>query len=168
MLGTPQKIATGGGTRFEASMREDLLRELIHAAKQALREAQKKLRKVKTIIASIEETRAYTLESFGRGMPNGGTNDHRKNRFRVMDRVRSVACLTPPQATRWQSFKELWDAMRAEVSGPEWGEVFAQEMVNIQVDLLEGHTEASSKFMEDERQRILSHEPVLLMPQITV
>ena len=116
----------------------------------------------------IEETKIYTLESLGNGRPNGRIQDHKSNRLKIMDRVRSVACLTPAQATCWQSFKELWDAMRAEVSGPEWGEVFAQEMVNIQVDLLEGHTEALSKFMEDERQRILSHEPVLLMPQITV
>ena len=145
-------------------MREEQaeLRE-IHAAMQALREARKKLRKVKKIIASIEETRAYTLESFGKGMPNGGTKDHRKNRFQVMDRVRSVACLTPPQATCWQSFTELWDAKRAEVSGTEWGEIFAQEMRNLQIDLLEGDSEALSKWMESERQRILSDEPVLIM-----
>ena len=49
------------------------------------------------------------------------------------------------------------------MSGPEWGEVFAQEMQNIQIDLLEGHTEALSKWMESERQRILSDEPVLIM-----
>ena len=87
-----------------------------------------------------------------------------------MDRARSVAYLTPPQATCWQSFKELWDAKRAEVSRTEWGEVFAEEMQNIQDDLLKGHSDALYKFykfMEDERQRILSHEPVLIMPQIT-
>ena len=106
---------------------------------------------------------AYTLLSLGKGRPNGGTEDHKKNRFKIMDRVRSVAYLTPAQAMCWQSFKELWDARRAEVSGPEWGEVFAQEKQNIQIDLLEGHHEAMSKWMESERQRILSDEPVLIM-----
>ena len=84
-----------------------------------------------------------------------------------MDRVRSVAYLTAAQATCWQSFKELWDARRAEVSGPEWGEVFAQEMKNLLNDLLRRDSDALSKFIENERKRILSNEPVLIMPQIT-
>ena len=114
----------------------------------------------------MTEAKAFTIQSLGFGRPNGGTKDHQKNRFHVMDRVRSVAYLTPPQATCWQSFKELWDAKRAEVSGQEWGQVFAQEIRNIQNDLLNGHTEALSKFMENERKRILPNEPVLIMPQI--
>ena len=94
--------------------------------------------------------------SLGHGKPNGGTKENQKRRFDVLDRVRSVSDLTASQANGWQSFKELWDAKRAEVSGTEWGEVFAEEMQNVQDDLLKGHSDALSKFMEDERQRILS------------
>ena len=115
----------------------------------------------------MTETKSFTIQSLGYGKQNGGTKENRANRFHVMDRVRSVAYLTPPQATCWQSFKELWDAKRAEVSGQEWGQVFAQEIQNIQNDLLNGHTEALSKFMENEKKRILSNEPVLITPQVT-
>ena len=73
-----------------------------------------------------------------------------------MDRVRSVAYLTPLQASCWHRFKEWWDAKRAEVSGTEWGVAFAQEMRTIQCDLLDAHSDALSKFMEDERERILN------------
>ena len=104
--------------------------------------------------------------SVGHGKPNGGTEENQKRRFDVLDRVRSVSDLTASQANGWQSFKELWDEKRAKACGEFWGRIFAEEVELILNDLLKGDTAALSKWMESERQRILSDEPIFLMPQI--
>ena len=49
------------------------------------------------------------LPQLGDTHPNGGTTAHQKNRFQVLDRIRSLARLTSPQVEIWGLFKEEWD-----------------------------------------------------------
>ena len=71
-------------------------------AKRAVKEAEAKWKDIKrkqkeheTILAVFTEARAYTPVSLGDGRPSGGTKEHQKHRFEILDRIRSVSYLTP-------------------------------------------------------------------------
>ena len=46
----------------------------------------------------------------------------------------------------------------------QWAAVFAQVVQNILTDLLEGQTDALSVFVENEKARVLSNVPALVIP----
>ena len=104
--------------------------------------------------AFIKETNTISPAVLGQGKPNGGTEEHQKHRFLVLDRLRGMACLTPPQNAYWHIFKKLWDERRKNSAGQDWGLHFAQEIEYIQFGLLDGDGEAMSKWMENERERV--------------
>ena len=102
----------------------------------------------------------------GEAQPNGGFKDHMKKRYEVLDRIKAVAYLTPPQSDTWGAFKELWDEKRRTAHNTQWGMLFAEEMKQIVTDLQNGAGMALSHWMEKERQRILPDEECLMLPAI--
>ena len=118
------------------------------------------------IIAVSMEARAYPLVSLGDGRPSGGTKEHHKHRFEILDRIRSVSYLTPPQQNTWGAFKEMWDDNRRQALGVALGRVFAEETKQILTDLHNGSLNALSQWMENERQRVLPNVECLLLPGV--
>ena len=72
----------------------------------------------------------------------------------------------PPQIQTWTAFKEAWDNARRHTEDAEWGLHFAQETKKILDDIYHGQDDVLSKWMEEERRRVLSDEGCLLVPAI--
>ena len=123
-------------------------------------------REQERIISAITATRCITLSDLGNDKPKGGTAANMKNRFAVLDRIRSVSALTPAQATTWHAFKEMWDERRKNALGHKWGKTFAEETKQILDDVQRGFPDALSRWMEDERLRILPDAQCLFLPAI--
>ena len=66
------------------------------AAQTNVKEIRRKQKEHEKILAAMTETRAYSTASLGADKPKGGTIQNQKNRFDVLDRIRSVSYLTPP------------------------------------------------------------------------
>ena len=60
----------------------------------------------------------------------------------------------------------MWGVKRKNAHGHEWGRIFAEETKQILDDVQKGVPDALSRWMENERQRILSDAQCLLVPQI--
>ena len=60
----------------------------------------------------------------------------------------------------------MWDEKRREALGTTRGRVFAEETKQILVDLQNGSMDVLSKWMENERQRVLPNEECLILPPI--
>ena len=58
------------------------------------------------------------------------------------------------------------DEKRRLALGTTWGKVFAGETKQILVDLQNGSLNVLSKWMENERQRVLPNEECLILPAI--
>ena len=83
-----------------------------------------------------------------------------------MDRIKTVAYLTPPQCDTWGAVKELWDDTRRTGHITHWGRIFAEEIKQILTDLQNGAGMALSHWMESERRRTLADEKCLMIPAI--
>ena len=81
--------------------------------------------------------RGYALSQLGQGKNNGGTKDHQKNRLDVLDRVRSVAELSPSQADQWVPFRIAWDEQMAALHQENWGSFFSEMVMALLNDLTE-------------------------------
>ena len=140
-------------------------------AKKALADTDRELKKRKRdlkhqdkVIAAMTASRAYSLASLGDGHKKGGTKDHAKNRSKVLDQVREVGELSAEQTFHWGCFKTAWDESMMAFHKEQWAGVFAQVVQNILTDLLEGQTDALSVFVENEKARVLSNVPALVIP----
>ena len=140
-------------------------------AKKALADTDRELKKRKQdlkhqdkVIAAMTASRAYSLASLGDGHKKGGTKDHAKNRSKVLDQVREVGELSAEQTFHWVFFKTAWDESMMAFHKEQWAGVFAQVVQNILTDLLEGKTDALSVFVENEKARVLSNVPALVIP----
>ena len=127
----------------------------------ALQEAQTKLKKARTeqeqaeaVVTAMLAAKGFSVSMLGQGRKKGGTQQHQKNRFEVLDRVRQVAELSPEQTGHWKYFKTTWDEEMAEAHGEDWGQLFAEIVQQLLNDLLDGKTNALSVFMEDEKKRV--------------
>ena len=60
----------------------------------------------------------------------------------------------------------MWDERRRNFHGLEWGKLFAQETKHVLDDVQNGVPDALSRWMEDERIRILPDAECLFLPQI--
>ena len=147
-------------------IKKEEAKQAVKAAEAKLKEIKRKQREHEKILAVCTQARAYTAVSLGDGKPSGGTRQHQKHRFAVLDLIRSVSDLTPPQNSTWVAFTVLWDTKRRQAVDTEWGRVFAEETHQILVELLNGSMDALSKWMENERQRVLPNEGILLLPHI--
>ena len=142
--------------------------EAMRAVKETqnqLKEIMRKKKQQERVLAAATVARAYTPASLG-DKPNGGTKDDRRCRYEVLDRMKAVAYLTPPQSDTWGAFKEMWDEKRRRALDTQWGRVFAEEMKQILTDLQNASVNALSQWMENERQRVLPNEECLILPAI--
>ena len=60
----------------------------------------------------------------------------------VMERLRSVAALTPRQTADWEYFKTTWDKTMAAATEEDWAVMFSEMMQQIVNDLTAGTTNA--------------------------
>ena len=109
-------------------------------------------------------SRAYTLVMLGDTHKKGGTKEHAKNRSKVLDQVREVGELSAEQTFHWSFFKVAWDASMLAFHKDKWAGFFAEMMQNILHALLAGQTDALSVFVENEKARVLSNVPALVIP----
>ena len=65
-------------------------------AKQNVKRLKQRQNMLNNVVASITETKAWSMVSLGQGLKNGGYKLHQKNRFKVMDRVRQVISIPHP------------------------------------------------------------------------
>ena len=142
-------------------------------SERALKESLAKQKEIKRkqkwqekLFAASTGARTYTLSSLGDGKAKGGTKANQKNRFDVLDRIRSVSSLTHPQLMSWVAFKEAWDEKRRNAHDLTWGRIFAEETKQILDDLHDGSLNALSQWMENERQRVLPDVECLVVPGI--
>jgi hypothetical protein len=140
-------------------------------AKKALADTDRQLKKRKLevkhqdkVLAAMMASRAYTLAMLGDTHKKGGTKEHAKNRSKVLDQVREVGELSAEQTFHWSFFKVAWDASMVAFHKDKWAGVFAEMMQNILQALLAGQTDALSVFVENEKARVLSNVPALVIP----
>ena len=102
----------------------------------------------------------YTLAELGQGKKGGGTREHQQHRFDVLDRIRSVAELSPDQKRIWVIFRTAWDEKMAHLHQEDWGFRFNEIAYALMWDLNNQKTNALSLSMEGELKRALG-EPTL-------
>jgi hypothetical protein len=125
----------------------------------------KKEQKIATaVVTAIETAKGYSLQMLGQGKKGGGTQQHQKARFEVLDRVLQVAQLSPEQTGLWTFFKSAWDDAMSELHQANWGQYFAEMVQQLLNDLLAGTSNALSVFMQNETKRVLSAVPALILP----
>ena len=102
----------------------------------------------------------------GDGRPSGGTEERQRHCFEMLDRIRSVSYLTPPQHNTWEVFKAMLDEKSRLALGTTWGRVFAEETKQILVDMQSGSLNVLRKWMANDRQRVLPNEECLILPAV--
>ena len=100
----------------------------------------------------------------GQGRAKGGNKEHRQNRYDVLERVRRVGNLTEDQKGQWEFFKTQWDAAQASAIGTNWGQVFAENLQEVLLKMMHGESDAFSKFVKKETDRVLGGKGALLAP----
>ena len=121
------------------------------------------LKRTEAVVTALTNQKAFSVEMLGQGKPNGGNKEHRLNRYEVLERVRRVATLTEDQKGQWDFFKTQWDATQASAVGAEWGKTFAENMHDVLVNMLHGDSDAFSKFVKSETDRVLKGNGVLAL-----
>ena len=66
-------------------------KRVLKAAELKSAEIKRKRKEHHRILAVMTEARCYSTTSLGDGRVNGGFKDHQKNRFDILDRIRSVS-----------------------------------------------------------------------------
>ena len=124
------------------------------------------MKRVEAVVAAMQAQKAFSPQMLGQGRPHGGTREHMKNRHEVLERLRRIGPLTEQQKGQWEYFKNHWDAAQAETIGPEWGLIFAEQMNQVQLELLRGDQNAFSDFVKRETDRVLYATGVLVVPGV--
>ena len=91
------------------------------------------------------------------GSGNGGGDECNNARAEVLQRLRSVAKLSPQQVNDLGYFVTSWDREMLNEHGEEWGTVFAKMMQHICNKLVAGNKNALSDFMYNETKRLLAN-----------
>ena len=86
----------------------------------------KELREADAVVAARKAIKSYSLATLGEGKKKGGGQQFQKARSEALERIRSVAQLSPQQRNDWEGFKADWDKAMAEIHGEGWAELFAQ------------------------------------------
>ena len=97
--------------------------------------------------------RGYTLSQLGHGKQNGGFKDHQRNRFEILDKLRTVGELSPVQAGQWIAFRTAWDEKMAAAYQEKWGSILVDILIVVLTDLVENTQHALGDFMEHEKMR---------------
>ena len=112
-------------------------------------------------------SKAYSLSQLGDGRKNGGTKDHQKHRFEVLDRLRAVGDVSLEQAGQWVAFRTAWDEKLAAVHNEHWAQYFSEMVQALFTDLSKpGSENALSVFIEREKIRVLGDVPMLCLPGV--
>ena len=85
------------------------------------------------------QTKTDSAWELGKGKPNGGGDECKKARAEVLQRLRSVAKLSPEQVNDWGYFVTSWDREMANEHGEEWGTAFVEMMQDISNKLAAGN-----------------------------
>jgi len=158
--------------RLRAEFQEDRKRLLekkrvqreLNDMRDQLKKARKDLREVDAVVTAKEAVKSYSILALGQGKKKGGGAQFQKARFEVLERVRSVAVLSPEQRNDWDYFKQNWDRVMAESHGENWGGLFAEVIQNVVDELQGGKETALSDFMHRETKRVLADVPALVVP----
>ena len=130
---------------------------------RTLKKAKQDIKHHDKVLVALTASRAYTVKMLGEGHKKGGTTQHAKNRRQVLEQVREVAELAPEQTHHWHLFKTAWDDAMVAFHPEKWAGVFAEIVQSLLKDLLAGKTDALSLFMENEKTRVLSNVPALVI-----
>ena len=68
------------------------------------------------------------------------------------------------QEGQWEFFKKAWDTARASEFGVEWGKIFAENIQAVLNTMMQGDSDAFSKFVKREHDRVLGATGALLVP----
>ena len=96
-------------------------RELKDAVAQ-LAKITKEQKVVAAVVTAMEAAKGYSLPMLGQGKKGGGTQQHQKARFEVLDRLRQVAEVSPEQTGQWTFFKTSWVHEMADLHQANWGQ----------------------------------------------
>ena len=86
----------------------------------------------------------------GQGYKFGGLDEHKNNRFELLDWISGLAELSPTQANQWVAFRTAWDVSMAADCGENWGFIFYDIVMGVLADLVENKY-ALSRFMDHEK-----------------
>ena len=136
----------------------------LKAVQAQLKKARREIREADAAVTAREAIKSYSLAALGQGKTKGGGAQFQKVRFEVLERVRSVAQLSPQQRNDSEGFKADWDKAMAAEHGEEWPGLFAQVIQNVIDELGNNRTNALSEFMYKEAQRVLGDIPALVVP----
>ena len=75
-----------------------------------------------------------------------------------------VGGLTQEQNGQWEFFKTQWDATQASAIGADWGKTFAEYIQDVLLKMLHGESDAFSKFVKKETDRVLTGKGALVAP----
>ena len=78
-----------------------LATERLQETDRKLKQAKKEMRQNAKVLEAMNRSRAYTLESLGKGHKKGGAVAHAKNRRQVMEQVLKVGELSLEQQFHW-------------------------------------------------------------------
>ena len=137
--------------------------ELKDVAEQ-LKKARRDNRQAEAVAAARESIKSFSPLMLGQGKKKGGGPQFQKARFEVLERVRSLATLSPEQGNDWEYFKTSWDRVMAEAQGEGWADLFAEIVQHVVDELGKGDKSALSAFMHRETQRVLADIPALVLP----
>ena len=140
------------------------LEKKLSDSKANFRKLSAELKRIEAVVTALASSKAYSVEMLGQNKARGGTNEHRKNRYDVLERVRRVGNLTEAQNGQWELFKTRWDALKAEEEGENWGRRFAENMQGVLDRLLNGEETAFSQFVKQETDRVLITTGALVAP----
>ena len=103
-----------------------------------------------------------SVEALGDGNESAGGPKARKNRFEVLDRLKTIGVgLSPGQMNDWAWFKESWDDKMVDQYAATWGSVFAKLIQGVLEDEC---STAFSKFVYGETCRVFHGAAALPVP----
>ena len=120
--------------------------------------------KAAAVVTANNVQKTFTPTMFGQGRKNGGTKQHKAHRHDALERIRRISSLTPEQEGQWDFFKENYDGKMAFIHQEEWGCVFSQILHNVLDQMLDGHLNACSEFINSETVRALTDVETLTTP----
>ena len=109
--------------------------------------------------------RRIRYRSWAMKKKNGGTKEHQKHRFEVLDRLRSIGEVSVNQAGQWVAFRTAWDEKMAALRQETWARLFSEMVQALFNDLSNpGSHNSLSVFMEGEKTCMLGDVPMLCLP----
>ena len=103
------------------------VKRVLKAAELKLAEIKRKQKEHQRILAVMTEQRCYSVVSLGDGRSCGGTKNHQKHRFEILDRIKSVSYLPPPRPRPGDSSKRCGTMTEGDIISVLHGGRFLQK-----------------------------------------